>query len=417
MKRKIMKCILLVLVVVVPLVSAAETYRGIVTDESGLPMSYVSVYLRNNPGVGTITDGSGQFVLTADLNENMTDELVFSFIGYATETRQLAALDTAGLCEVLLVEQPVLLDGAEVSARISKKKSKKLKRDALDRFVAQLESDFPPRTTEYRVVSSYQGAQDEVQLLRNEIIGTVIEYPMERANGKDSIVVYAESEKVFASEQLEQGYELFNDMVEDRRQKQNKGKKNRKNNKNAVTVTYKPLELDEQMVKMHRFLWGGYTGNIIDLLNTQKMALWDYNVIGDNPVLTYTYRRNYLGIAKGELQIHFYIDPVTWHVEKIAQSLDGELHIPFGYKLKEEELDFVNTLQMGRDTLDSYRVKHVYVDVRRNVFFRRIDNGHVVVKEKNLDVKASMQDRKEQMLNYSAKAKVVVSGKPKVTVL
>lgn len=407
-----MKRILMIVAAVFPLLLAAETYRGVVVDEAGMPMSYVSVYLRNNPGVGTITDDNGEFELTADLKANIADEVVFSFIGYATGMRRLADLDTAVLIDVQLVEQPVMLEGAEVSARISKKKSKKIKREALERFVEQLAADFPPRTTEYRVVSSYQGSQDDVQLIHSEIIGTIIEYPMERVNGNDSIVVYAESAKDFTSSQLKQGYELFNGMAEERMQKQNK--KNKKKNKQKAAMTYKPVELDEQMLKMHRFLWGGYTGNIIDLLNTNKIALWDYNVIGNNNVLTYTYKRNYLGIAKGELQIHFYIDPATYQVEKIAQSLEGELHIPFGYKLKDNELEFINTLQMGRDTLDSYRAKHVYVDVRRNVFFRRTD-GNVVVREKNLEVNGSVLDRKEHALNYGAKAKVVVSGKPKVT--
>lgn len=408
-----MKRVFLFLLLLCPMVvMRAERYGGMVVDEMGNAMSYVSVYVRNEPHIGTISNDTGAFVLSFDRERYLDDVVVFSFIGYATQEVSVADFDSLRPIEVVLVEQPVMLEGAEVMARISKKQSKKMKREALERFVAQLGEDFPPRTTEYRVVSSYQGGQDSVQLIRSEVIGSITEYPYERSNGTDSVVVRVESEKEYTSDQAELGYNMFNSMAEDKQQKSAKKKKRKKSG--DIEVRYKVRELDEQMTKMHQFLWGGYTANIIDLLNTKKMNMWDYNVIGDNSVLTYTLKRNYLGIAKGTLQIHFYIDPVTYRVEKIAQSVDGELHIPFGYKLKPEELDFINVLQMGRDTLDSYRAKHVYVDVQRNVFFRRVD-GHVVVREKNLSVEASVMDRRDRTLNYNAQAKVVVSGRPKIT--
>ena len=125
-------------------------------------------------------------------------------------------------------------------------------------------------------------------------------------------------------------------------------------------------------------------------------------------------KENYMGIVKGELQLHFYIDPVTFQINKIAQSLSGELHIPFGYKLKDDELEFINALQFGHDTLDRYRVRHAYVDVLRNVLFRRTPDGNVVVREKNLEVCGDLIDTKKKKLTYSAEAKAIVSGAPKV---
>ena len=395
------------------LFAASEVpFRGNVVDEQGEPMSYVSIYLRGNPKVGTISNDSGQFVLPFDFKSNIGDEVVFSFIGYATYEKSVATIDTLRPLEVMLEEQPVMLDGAEVKARISKKQSKKLKKEALERFVAQLSTDFPLRTTEYNVVSSYKGGQDNVQLIHNEMIGTITELPFVRDNGMDSLVIHVDQERVASTDQLEMGYEMFNDMVEEHNDKVVK-KKQKKKNKSAA-MTFKVRELDDQMERMHRYLWGGYTANVIKLLDVDKTSAWDYNVIGGNNVLTYTYKRNYLGIAKGTMQMHFYVDPKTFQVEKIAQSVVGELHIPFGYKLSPEQLDFINVLQMGRDTLETYKVKHAYLDVQRNVFFRRVD-GQVVVREKNLNVDGSLIDRKNKTLRYNAQAKAIVSGRPKVT--
>ena len=226
--------------------------------------------------------------------------------------------------------------------------------------------------------------------------------------GGDSVALVVKSVKEFTTEEAKVAYDKFNEMADDRIN----SKKNKKKKKNKLSYTKR--DLDDQSLRMHRFLWGGPTGSLIDLLNVKKPAKWDYTMIGDDAVLIYTEKENYMGIVKGELQLHFYIDPVTFQISKIAQSLSGELHIPFGYKLKDDELEFINALQFGHDTLDRYRVRHAYVDVLRNVFFRRTKDGNVVVREKNLEVRGDIIDTKRKKLSYSAEAKAIVSGTPKI---
>ena len=164
---------------------------------------------------------------------------------------------------------------------------------------------------------------------------------------------------------------------------------------------------------MHKYLWGGYTGNVLELINTDKLNRWNYVLVGDDGVLSYTDKTNYLGIVKMELNIHFYVDPSNFRIRKIAQSVVGEAHIPFGYKLSKDELKFINTLQLGVDTLDKYKVRHIYGDVKRNVLFQQIE-GTMCIKEKNLKVKGTLIDNKKRQLNYNADAKVNVTGKPVV---
>lgn len=394
--------------------AVAERYIGMVLDEAGKPVPFASVYVKDNPYIGTATDYDGLYAIEITEKADLLDDLVFSFIGYRTVEVPIAEMYPDSLYNVMLIEQPIMLDAAEVTAKISRKESKKIKKNALDKFIQQLEHDFPSRTTAYSVVSSYQGAQDSVQLISHEIIGTITEYPLQRKKGGDSVAVEAKSVKEYTAEQLETGYEKFNEMAAEQHNKNAEKHNKRKKNKNTPMPTYTKRDLDDQTMKMHRFLWGGYTGNFLEMLNSKKISMWDYTLIGDQNVLTYTDRKNYLGIVKTNLQIHFYIDPVTYSIEKIAQSLEAEVHIPFGYKLSREQLDLINTIQVGIDTLDSYRARHAYADVKRNVFFREVD-GNRVVREKNLDVQTTVIGTKKQKLNYSAKAKVVITGKPVVT--
>lgn len=384
----------------------SQTAKGFVIDEDGEPIPYASVYVKNNPVGGTMTDSDGRYELQLGEAVESTYEVVFSFIGYRTEMFSVAAIMADSLFYVTLVEQPIMLEGATVRAKISKKESRKLKKDALERFVAQMREDFPKRTAEYPVFSMYNGSQDSRQLIHHEVVGTISEYPINNRWGGDSVALIVKSVKEFTTDEAKVAYDVFNELTDERLN----GKKNKKK---KVKLSYTKRNLDEQSLRMHRFLWGGPTNSFIDMLNINKPAKWDYTMIGDDAVLTYTEKENYMGIVKGELQLHFYIDPVTFQISKIAQSLSGELHIPFGYKLKDEELEFINALQFGHDTLDCYRVRHAYVDVLRNVLFQRV-NGNVVIREKNLEVQGDLIDTKKKKLTYSAEAKAIVSGTPKI---
>ncbi len=381
---------------------SAQTITGYVFGEDSDPIPYASVYVKTNPQSGTMTDSLGYYSITINQSTDKSDNLIISFIGYRTEEISIATISGTQPLYTTLVEQPIMLEGATVKAKISRKESRKLKKEALEKFVAQMALDFPDRTAVYPIFSMYNGGQDNRQLMHHEVVGTLTEYPIKAKKGGDSISLVVNSVKEYSTEEIKAGYNLFNEITDDRLN----DPKNKK-----IKFHYTKRDFNDQALRMHRFLWGGPTSSLIDMLDVNRSNKWDYTMIGDDAVLTYTEKENYMGIVKGELQLHFYIDPVTFQINKIAQSLYGELHIPFGYKLKDDELEFINTLQFGHDTLDRYRVRHAYIEVMRNVFFRRTD-GNVVVREKNLEVRGDLVDNKKKKLSYNAEAKVIVSGKP-----
>ncbi|MDR1859313.1 MAG: TonB-dependent receptor [Bacteroidales bacterium] len=66
------------------------TLSGTVVDEKGETMPGVSVYLKDKPGVGTITDIDGKFSLKAAKG----DVIIFSFIGYENVEQYVTAAET-----------------------------------------------------------------------------------------------------------------------------------------------------------------------------------------------------------------------------------------------------------------------------------------------------------------------------------
>ena len=83
---------------------AAGRYVGRVSDEQGNPLPYVSVYVKDNPYVGTVTGNGGEFALDIPPADR-ADNLVFSFIGFRT-----VELPVSTLTEETPVEEDSLVD-------------------------------------------------------------------------------------------------------------------------------------------------------------------------------------------------------------------------------------------------------------------------------------------------------------------
>lgn len=396
------------LLLFIPTFLFADIISGYVLGEDGDPIPYASVYVKTNPQLGTMTDSLGYYSININPSTDYSDHLIISFIGYRTEELSIASLQASQSHQTTLVEQPIMLEGATVKAKISRKESRKIKKDALAKFIAQMRADFPARTVVYPIFSMYNGSQDNRQLIHHEIVGEITELPLKKTNGADSMRLVVKSVKSYNTEEVKAGYEKFNELADDRL---NGKKKNRRKNKQNI---YPKRDLEEQSLAMHRFLWGGQIYSLVEALNDEKISKWDYTMVDDYAVLTYYEETNFLGIFKGELQFHFYVDPITFKIHKAVQSLVGEIHIPFGYKLRSDELEFINALQFGQERIEQYRVRHAYVDVKRNVIFNR-QNETVIIREKNLEVNGTLIDKKKKKLTYRAEAKAIVSGVPKIT--
>ena len=97
--------------------ASPSTVKGKVTGTDGYGIAGVNVIEKGTTN-GIITDVEGQYIL------NLTTEnpvLVFSFIGYRTEIFTISTITSDSVFYITLVEQPIMLEGAVVKAKISKK--------------------------------------------------------------------------------------------------------------------------------------------------------------------------------------------------------------------------------------------------------------------------------------------------------
>lgn len=95
-----------------------KTVTGTVTDSQGEPMIGVTIFLKNDPGKGSITDIDGKFSI--DVPEGT--ELVFSSVGYVTQTIKVKS----GILSIVMKEDTQKLDEVVVTALGIKREEKAL---------------------------------------------------------------------------------------------------------------------------------------------------------------------------------------------------------------------------------------------------------------------------------------------------
>jgi hypothetical protein len=95
----------------------ATEYIGCVVDETGAPILYATVYLRQDPMVGTATNAEGLFTLETEIDDSAM--VVISYVGYEKILLPLSTLHVQEnrVYMIRLREQPIALEEMVVQAK------------------------------------------------------------------------------------------------------------------------------------------------------------------------------------------------------------------------------------------------------------------------------------------------------------
>lgn len=369
-----LKNIFVLLLLLVSCCLSAAEYRGRVVDADGVAVPYATVYLENTPIVGTATNNDGMFLLTTDANP--AEKLVVSFIGYEKQTIRLADFawsPDAAVALVVLKEQPIALEETVVTAKASKQKNKrKQMAQLLYKVYNRMLYDFPDSPTRYRIVSDVRMNSEQTPWGMEQMAATVVNIPGEGTKGRDSVQFAGEYCKRFFQQTIRNRADTIlagNTLNKDVRKMAN--------------------ELDSGVV-VHRTLWA--IGNIVYDFEQTMNDLRHWSVSNESEsetVLTYIEQHNYIGIFKMSYKRHFIVDSRTYSVKRFSEELSLELNVPFGHKLKSDELELLNLLNMSENELEKFRLKKANANITLNTIYQ-LRNGKLYPKEKNLRTKATM---------------------------
>ena len=235
MKKLMIVCICLLSI---SFFSFSRDIKGVVLDTKQRPVSFVSIYLKNSPQIGTVTDKNGRFLLSVADSDN-DDMLVFSFIGYEVVMYSVANLNSSKELRVVLKDQPILLDAVVVVAKGSKRQQRSNMKTLLENIHAQMAKDFSIETRKYRLVSDISVYNEGQVVAFDELIGHMLELPIKSSNKKnDSIQVQVDMSKYYVNADIELGIKNFDPNLFKRKER-----------KQFEKVDW------ENSAKAHQFLW------------------------------------------------------------------------------------------------------------------------------------------------------------------
>lgn len=348
----------------------ARTYCGRVVDKNNEPISYATVYLANDPIVGTATNANGIFTLSTDVSPK--ELVIVSFIGYTKYETTLSTFTNLEMPYLVqLQEQPIALEETVVAAPEHKQKNRrKAMATLLYKVYNQMQTEFPDSPSKYRIVSDVSMNADNSPWGMEQMIATAVHIPYKASDRHDSIQFAPEHCKRFLDATIRQRADvvLSHDDL----------------NPQLRTVAN---EADSGII-VHWTLWRSRDAryHFEDSMNDLKH--WAVSNESENEtVLTYTEKHNYLGIFKYTIHSHYIIDSDTYSLLRFSEDASLQLFIPFGYKLKAGDLELLNLLNVDDKAIEKFRLRRVRASVQMNTIFQTQD-GVRLMKERSLQAHA-----------------------------
>lgn len=379
------KPLIILLLTIVSLNCVAKELSGHVVDSLRQPIPYASVFLQNNPQIGTITDDNGFFVLPDYVQD---DHLVITSIGYEKFTLSTNKISGTKPIRIVLKEQPLMLNTVVVSAKGSKRQQRKLLKQLLADIYKQMQIDFSDNARNYRIVSDVSVYNEDKVVAFDEMVGNIVELPyLKNARKQDSLQIKADFTRYYINQNTADGLRNFDQDLLKRKEKRQLQK-----------IDFEKSE------PIHRMLWA---------LDIKKLFGDIYKETGNwsiserdalSQLLTYTKTFTLPGIVSATMKLHLSVDAHN-HVQRLSQSVTLWANIPFGYKLSDAQVAALNLVLIndGAGNFDKYRLKTANGKVERNVFFTQQD-GQVVVSEKNWAANVHGADKNGQSIAFNQKA-------------
>lgn len=374
---------------------SASTLSGRIVDEKGNGLAYVSLYLKNDPQTGSISDINGRFSLEIS---NKHDSLIVALVGYETVIINLEKINLSKNLKITMKEQAIILHEVVVSVQEkgkNKKKSKKEERAEIKEILAKvyqrIEKDFPTNNVKFSVVSDLTASSGDQVIMFDEWIGDIVEIRDYRGP-HDSIQMKMKLDKRYFNSSVRQSLNSYNPDNYTKHERRIVDKVD-VNSLKKVKPHLIAWELDIQQL-FYRYLSDNKHWSMVEK---------DGNTI----VLTLTLTHKLPGIYNLVQKLVYAIDKNTYSIKTVSERVSAEVNIPFGYKMTSAELALLNAFVLDGDGFEKYRLKGFKGTSCRNNIFTRQD-GQLVVSEKNFTASGYIVDNKDQKINFSSKIKTRV---------
>ncbi|MCQ2310560.1 MAG: carboxypeptidase-like regulatory domain-containing protein [Paludibacteraceae bacterium] len=354
----------------------AIRYSGRIVDEHGSGLMYATVFLKDNPIVGTATNSDGYFVLESD-TLRPSSSVILSCIGFASREVPVGSL-AADSVVVTLQEQPILLTPATVEAKKVKQSKRKRKASILHEIYVRLQEECPHQAARYHVVSDVKMESNTSDWGMEQMVASVVQIPAADVTQKDSIQFVGKYCKRYCNPLVRKHVDHLLSGEQD---------KNRKRLAQSIdsgTVVHRKIWEMSQIEKTF----------LLDL--SDELARWKINKQENMVVMTYTHTRNYLGIVK-IVESHSLLVDNAASLQTYMQDIHVKVFLPFSIRVKDSNLEWLNLLNMDDEKIEKFRLKKADFTVHFETHYGYRD-AVLVPQQKTMHVQGMLEDNKKHQL-------------------
>lgn len=364
--------------------SRAATYYGRVVDDAKQPVAYATVYPLDSVVLGTATNDRGIFAFDANLPESGL--VVVSFVGYERKTVRLSQLRDDTLT-IIIHERPIALDETTVSAKHKNLKGKKREMaQLLLKVYSKMASEWPEQCTRYHVISEARMTSQNSTWGTEQMVASIVTIPEAAKDGSDSVQLHAEHCKRFFKPEIRQRADLAYQAKE----------LDARTRKYAAAV--------DSGVAVHTTLFK--IGNARYDMEKTMQDYRHWKVAAESPnelILSHTEGKNYLGIFKWNITRNYVLNPKTYALIRLSEHLVMDVNIPFGKRLKGQELLLLNLLNMSESQYEKFRLRKGHLDCTLLTTYQR-QGGKLYILEKTMKTDALITGTKDRVIPIHFKA-------------
>lgn len=371
-------------------------------------MAYATVYPLDSVVLGTATNDRGIFAFDANLPENGL--VVISFVGYERKTVRLSQLRGDTLT-IVIHERPIALDETTVSARHKNLKGKKREMaQLLLKVYSKMASEWSEQCTRYHVISEARMTSQNSTWGTEQMVASIVTIPEAAKDGSDSVQLHAEHCKRFFKPEIRKRVDVayLSDELNT-----NTHRHSLINESNIIDVNHTHFKMEnsgryvaaaDSGVAVHTTLFK--IGNARYDMEKTMQDYRHWKVAAESPnelILSHTEGKNYLGIFKWNITRNYVLNPKTYALIRLSEHLVMDVNIPFGKRLKGQELLLLNLLNMSESQYEKFRLRKGHLDCTLLTTYQR-QGGKLYILEKTMKTDALITGTKDRVIPIHFKA-------------
>jgi len=367
--------------------------RGRLLDQRSKPLPYASIFFKNHPEAGTISDEKGFFYITTP--DAGPDTLIISMLGYETIYQHTDDLKKSGTTTFKMKEYLYTIDEAVIKAsRNSKKQHRSEVKNLLEKIHHRLNgADALSEKDKFRIASDITVLRDSIPLSIDHLTGTLTHIPEGKTNGKDSITIEIGSYSNYLDSAIRKGIENFD------------YSKLKKKEQDALE---KAEKTGQDKALAHKVVWSANdVGTIFEKTYTDDKN-WDFLKQNDTTIsVIYSQKKGFLGIITMKQKLQMTVDSRDYSVRAMLDQVTVNINLPFGYKLSPAELEVMNLVNINEDDVEKFKIKKAEVHLKGSTI-NRSQGERMLPFEKDMKNHVMISDRKDHKIDIENRCTIKV---------